>query len=56
MDKLKWGIIGTGAIAARFADELIESRTGQLAAVGSRAEETARIFAQSHGAQRSYGS
>jgi predicted dehydrogenase len=43
-DKLRWGIIGTGNIARKFARGLAESRTGRLAAVGSRAEETLRAF------------
>jgi predicted dehydrogenase len=42
--KLRWGIIGTGAIARKFAQGLKESRTGRLVAVGSRAEETLRGF------------
>lgn len=42
--KLRWGILGTGAIARKFARGLAESRTGRLVAVGSRAEETLRGF------------
>ncbi len=43
-DKLRWGIIGTGVIARKFARGLTESRSGRLVAVGSRAEETLRTF------------
>jgi len=43
--KLNWGILGTGSIARKFALGLRESRTGRLAGVGSRTEETARKFA-----------
>ena len=42
--KLRWGILGTGAIARKFARDLQESHTGQLAAVGSRAEGTLHKF------------
>lgn len=41
---LRWGIMGTGNIARKFASGLGESRTGRLVAVGSRAEETLRAF------------
>ena len=43
--KLQWGLIGTGAIARKFANGLRESRTGELAAIGSRSQESARRFA-----------
>lgn len=56
MDKrLKWGIIGTGAIAHRFAKGLLESQTGQLAAIGSRSEQSAQAFALEYPA-RAHGS
>lgn len=42
---LRWGILGTGAIARRFAEELPHSRTGRLVAVGSRSPEAAADFA-----------
>lgn len=51
---LRWGLLGTGAIARKFAAGLLESRTGRLAAVGSRtlgaAEGFTRDFpAKAHG-------
>ena len=53
--ELGWGILGTGAIAKKFARGISESRTGRLAAVGSRrstgAEEFAATYpARAHGA------
>lgn len=45
-NKLRWGILGTGSIARTFAGALLQSRTGELAAIGSRTEDTARAFAQ----------
>ncbi|MFT3785586.1 MAG: aldo/keto reductase [Tepidisphaeraceae bacterium] len=42
---VRWGIIGTGAIAKCFAKNLINSQTGKLVAVGSRSKESADKFA-----------
>ena len=42
--KLRWGIIGTGGIARKLAEAIHQSRTGELAAVGSRRQETADAF------------
>ena len=41
---LSWGIIGTGAIAAIFAEGLTNSQTGKLVAVGSRTQAAADQF------------
>jgi predicted dehydrogenase/aryl-alcohol dehydrogenase-like predicted oxidoreductase len=43
--KLRWGILGTGNIASRFAGQLPSSITGELAAVGSRSIDSANEFA-----------
>lgn len=56
MSKLKWGIIGTGAIAHKFARSLKESRTGELVAVGSRSKETADKFGAEFGISKCYPS
>ncbi len=42
---LRWGILGTGSIARKFATQLPQSQRGQLVAVGSRTHDTARRFA-----------
>jgi predicted dehydrogenase len=34
--KLRWGILGPGAIARAFADGLVHSPTGELVAIGTR--------------------
>jgi predicted dehydrogenase/aryl-alcohol dehydrogenase-like predicted oxidoreductase len=47
--KLRWGIIGTGAIAKTFARAVPTSQTGQLVAVGSRSQESADAFAEAFG-------
>jgi predicted dehydrogenase len=46
----RWGIIGTGGIASAFARDLKGLPGHQVAAVGSRSIEKARLFAQHHGA------
>jgi len=43
--KLKWGLIGTGNIAAQFAGALQESHHGELVAIGSRSQAGADAFA-----------
>ncbi len=55
-NKVRWGLLGTGAIAKCFANNLKTSRTGVLAAVGSRTEEQAKKFAAEHDAPRAHGS
>jgi len=46
INNLRWGILGTGAIARQFADALATSRHGKLAAVASRmpSGDVARSF------------
>ncbi len=46
MTKLRWGIIGTGSIAHKFARGILRSELGDLVAVGSRSAEKARDFAK----------
>jgi predicted dehydrogenase len=53
--QLRWGILGTGAIAKTFAQALKESRTGKLVAVASRAQNSADAFAQTFGPLRAHG-
>ena len=45
MNSLSWGILSTGRIAGIFARQLSESKTGRLAAVGSRSQANADKFA-----------
>ena len=44
----KWGIIGCGKIAHKFAQSLPATNGGQLWAVASRSEEKARDFASKY--------
>jgi len=41
---LRWGILGTGAIACKFALGLLDSTTGRLAALASRSRESVDKF------------
>lgn len=54
--KFKWGIISTGRIAGKFADQIPQSKTGELFAVASRTREKAEAFAKKYNAKKSYGS
>lgn len=53
-DAFSWGILGTGAIANKFAADLLYAGHSVLAA-GSRTEESAVQFSDRHGIPRSYG-
>ncbi len=46
---LRWGILGTGMIAAKFAHDIKQSDRAQLTAVGSRTIESAKRFVHEHG-------
>lgn len=56
LQRLRWGILGTGRIAQRFARDLPHSQSGQLVAVGSRTQSAAAQFATTFGGIRAYGS
>lgn len=51
-----WGILGTGAIAKCFADNIRTSQTGRLVAVGSRTQESADRFVGNYPGVTAYGS
>lgn len=55
-NKIRWGILGCGSIAGKFADALRHVKEAQLVAVGSRSEDKAHAFADTHHVQRRYGS
>jgi D-xylose 1-dehydrogenase (NADP+, D-xylono-1,5-lactone-forming) len=54
-DRLAWGILSTGNIARQFATGVRASRSGILAAVGSRGATSARDFAAAFGIPSAYG-
>jgi predicted dehydrogenase len=50
-DKIRWGILATGNIAAQFATDLKHSHSGVLAAAASRRADTAEAFCAAHGGE-----
>lgn len=56
MDRVRWGILGTGRIATAFAEGLTSLPDAELAAVGSRSAGAAAGFAERFGAARHHGS
>ena len=56
MDKIKWGVLGTGRIAETFAAALRETEGTVLYAAGSRTLRKAQSFAEKNGFEKAYGS
>ena len=54
--KIKWGIVGLGKIAVKFAEDLLLSQESELFAVASREIEKASIFAKEYGSKNAFGS
>jgi predicted dehydrogenase len=48
-DKLRWGILGAGSIARKFAEGLTSADGAELTAVGSRQQESADAFGDEFG-------
>jgi predicted dehydrogenase len=55
-DKIRWGILGTGVIAHKFADGLSALPDAQLVAVGSRSQSTAARFGDEYGVPNRHAS
>jgi predicted dehydrogenase len=55
-DRIRWGIVGTGGIAAAFASDLQLIDDATLVAVGSRAPDAAADFARRFNVHRAYPS
>jgi len=53
---LRWGILGAGGIARKFAESLNYTSSGSLYGVGSRSLEKAKAFGADFGAEVCYGS
>lgn len=56
MKKIKWGIIGLGKIANKFAKDLLEVKDAELYAVASRNINKAKAFKDEYSAHKAYGS
>ncbi|MFI6347127.1 Gfo/Idh/MocA family protein [Streptomyces sp. NPDC050560] len=54
-DRVRWGVLATGGIAAKFAADLVTLPDAELLAVGSRSAPAAEAFAERFGAGRAYG-
>lgn len=54
--KIKWGIIGLGGIAIKFANDLKLIEDAELVAVASRSQEKASAFAKEYGVENAFGS
>jgi predicted dehydrogenase len=55
-EPLRWGILGTGNIAAQFCAGLETARRTRVVAVASRTMESARLFAEKFQITSAYGS
>ncbi|MFC7404438.1 Gfo/Idh/MocA family protein [Georgenia alba] len=53
---LRWGILGAGGIARKFATEVPANSAQRVVAVGSRSAAKAAGFAEAHGISRAHGS
>jgi predicted dehydrogenase len=56
MDAIRWGILGTGGIATKFATGLAALDDAQLVAVGSRSAESADAFGERFAIPRRHAS
>ncbi len=54
--KIRWGILSTGHIANKFADDAKHAGNAVVTTVGSRNLETAQAFAAKHGIGTAHGS
>ena len=55
-EEIRWGILGTGSIAKKFAQGLMSAEGANLVAVGSRSQQTAATFADQFNVPTRYSS
>ena len=56
MKTVRWGILGTGNIANKFAQAVLNADGGKLVAVASRSAETANAFADQYNIENRFSS
>ncbi|MFG2792096.1 Gfo/Idh/MocA family protein [Streptomyces sp. NPDC048419] len=54
-ERVRWGILATGGIAAAFTADLIDLPDAEVVAVASRTKTSAKAFAERFGIARAYG-
>lgn len=54
-ERVRWGILATGGIAASFTADLLDLPDAEVVAVASRKEASAKAFAERFGIERAYG-
>ncbi|MET7474749.1 Gfo/Idh/MocA family oxidoreductase [Streptomyces sp. NPDC005648] len=54
-EKVRWGVLATGGIAAAFTADLVDLPDAEVVAVASRTEASAKAFAERFGIGRAYG-
>jgi predicted dehydrogenase len=54
-EKVRWGVLATGGMAARFTADLVDLPDAEVVAVASRSEASAKAFAERFGIARAYG-
>ncbi len=56
MQRLRWGVIGTGGIASAFTRDVQTLPDADIVAVGSRSQASADRFGDDHGIERRHPS
>ncbi|MEU3794197.1 Gfo/Idh/MocA family protein [Streptomyces fructofermentans] len=54
-ERVRWGVLATGGIAAAFTADLVDLPDAEVVAVASRTEASAGAFAERFGIPRAYG-
>jgi len=56
IEKIRWGIVGLGNIAEKFAQDLSLIKDAELVSVASRSKEKSKIFANKYNVENAYDS